>query len=597
MRLGLRRFAASGWIALIAASCGPTEDSAPVHPDEGLWALARWDRDDSEERVSFGEVSRPSWSPPLLEGIELRDHVPAVVEIEIHDPLQTAEPVLRWADQRWPMQQIGPDDETWTRYRATVAQCSFGRATLSLEGAEEAVATMPLRWTPSAVRRPNVVWVSIDTLRADFLGCYGHDRETTPHLDRWAARGTRFERVLAPSAWTLPSLVTALTSSMPHEHGVVHVDRALSAAATTLPERLGAAGWTTAAFVGGTFTDSTWGFDQGFDRYDDLGMVVSDADRTVDPTDLSKMDEGAHRRITSQELTDKAIAWLRDHRNRRFFLWVHYFDPHADYLAHAGTSERFPARELPAERHSMLDPEPERTRAERALYEGEIAFTEAHVDRLLEELHDSGLLEHTVVVLFSDHGEEFFERMGRGHGHSLFDEVLRVPMLWIAPGRIPAGAVRPHAGLEDLVPTLLDLCGLPTSDELAGDALFSEAARELDAPSAIELRGLYYSAPTSAQDERRLVGLRVDAEGYTLLQDHRGGRTRTVLVDENDGPQRRNLSGSQPERLRRLLQASQALRQFDAAAELHRPLELAADTRARLEALGYTEDGPDDAQR
>src|SRR5262245_46984327 len=170
-------------------------------------------------------------------------------------------------------------------------------------------------------------------------------------------------------------------------------------------------------------------------------MIVDESNtgraRTADgstPVDKEGMEKAAHRRITSPEVANKAIVWLDAHRDRRFALFVHFFDPHEDYLKHPGISEKFPDRAIPSDFPNQSDKTPEVTRRMRALYEGEIAYTDLHVGRVLARLHDLGLDDRTIVVLFADHGEAFKEHVldpendarNLGHGGSLFNEQVHV---------------------------------------------------------------------------------------------------------------------------------------------------------------------------
>jgi arylsulfatase A-like enzyme len=377
----------------------------------------------------------------------------------------------------------------WHTVHADLAGVPAGKARLEVAVDGKALgkgsgwlATVPriCQEVETPKKRPNVLIVTIDTLRADYLGCYGHDRPTSPNIDAFAAKSVLFEHDVAQAPWTLPSYSSFFSGLYCESHGVVHRDHKLGGSFVTFLEKLAQNGYATGAVVSGTFTDSFWGFDQGFDSYDDLGMVVDeshpDAAATSSGaavTETEAMKAAAHRRVTSPEVANKAIAWLDAHRDQRFALFVHFFDPHEDYVFHPGVSERFPPRPEPSDFPNAVDARRDVTRLMRARYEGEIAYTDQHVGRVLARLEQLGLADDTVVVLFGDHGEAFNEhnldpehpenwKKNLGHGGSLFNEQVHVPLIVRVPGVAP-GRVASPTGTIDVGPTLLELCGVDDS--------------------------------------------------------------------------------------------------------------------------------------
>ena len=282
---------------------------------------------------------------------------------------------------------------------------------------------------------PNVLLITIDTLRADRLGLYGYARPTSPELDRFAQSAVVFEDAQASSPWTLPSLASLLTGEDPGTHVCREFGSVLDESFVTLPERLLAAGYDTACVTSHTFTTTRHGLQQGFVHTDD-----SFAYPEVEPA----------RNITSQVISDKAIRFLEQKRaaadGTPWLLWLHYFDPHEEYMPHAELAGLFPAAAGAAPGVGEL-------------YDAEVRYTDQHVGRVLAKLAETGFDADTLVLVLADHGEELYDRGALGHGHSLYRELLRVPFLLRAPGLAPrrvAATVRQI----DVPATVLELAGL-----------------------------------------------------------------------------------------------------------------------------------------
>ena len=288
---------------------------------------------------------------------------------------------------------------------------------------------------------PNVLLISIDTLRADHLSCYGYERATTPNLDRLAKRSIVFEDAHATSSWTLPSMVSAMTSLYPAAHGSNDTKTPLAVGPRTLAERLNEAGWLTGAVVSQVFCASRYGLDRGFHYFDDS------------LTEFGRANEMFSK--TSAKVSDKALTWL-DARaaspdSRPWFLWLHYFDPHMAYVPHAGITEDFGKREIDR-------------------YDGEIAWTDRHIGRVLDHVEELGFFDNTILCVFSDHGEEFEEHGGLYHRRTLYDEVVRVPLILHLPGEAPR-KTNELASLVDLMPTILARATSEPLDGVQGIAL------------------------------------------------------------------------------------------------------------------------------
>ena len=286
--------------------------------------------------------------------------------------------------------------------------------------------------------RLNVLLVTLDTTRADRLGCYGYTGGKTPNLDALAAAGVLFQNVYAQVPLTLPSHCSIMTGTTPITHGIHNNGGyVLSPERTTLAEILKARGFRTAAFVASFSVDSRFGLDQGFDVYDDsfeTGLPLKSAN--------------------SERRADRVAAlftvWFENQSGEPFFAWVHFYDPHLPY--------RPPA---PYDREFLNNP-----------YDGEVAFMDEAVGTVVAKLREKNLLGRTLVVLAGDHGEAFGEKVETGHGVFLYDGTLKVPLILCAPGHLPGGRVVPtRVRLTDIVPTVLDMVGLPVPAQVEGETL------------------------------------------------------------------------------------------------------------------------------
>ena len=408
----------------------------------------------------------------------------------------------------------------------------------------------------------NLLIVCVDTLRADELGAYGQTPSRTPALDRLAAESVVFERAHASASWTLPSVGSLFTSLFPSSTGLWTFESRLADSVTTLAERFRDAGYLTHGIASHIFFDGKYGLQQGF--------------QTFDEELCHRKGEPGWRPVTAPEVSARAVRWL-DAREaadgRPWLLFVHFFDPHLDYLDHEAPS---------------LD---DTSRPERQRYRSEIAFTDRHVGALLEALERDGLAANTDVLFFSDHGESFLEHPPiLRHSYSLYEEELRVPLFLRVPGVAPA-RVAAFVRTVDLLPTLLELHGLPSPK--AGEC------------EGISLAPLLAGAGADAPRPPQLAEIRLK-DGFhanalldgslKLLEDVSKGRL--ALYDLATDPGERNdLAGQQPERVRELEAALRTLvraaeekgaRLGAASAVSHTPEEL-----EEIRRLGYAgEDEP-----
>ncbi|MEE8508363.1 MAG: sulfatase, partial [Myxococcota bacterium] len=398
-------------------------------------------------------------------------------------------------------------------------------------------------------RRPpdRVLLVSIDTLRADHVGCYGATRAHTPQMDEIGARGVRFAATLSPAPLTLPAHVSLMTALDPPAHGVRHNSiHRLNESIPTLAERMREAGFATAAFVGAVVLDPRFGLARGFDHYDDrmesrVSGLVGYAERRAD------------------RVVDAALAWVRQ-APPRFFLWVHLYDPHASYDPPPGFASAFASRP----------------------YDGEIAFADAELGRLLTGIRgrwgESGLL----VVVTSDHGESLGEHAEPTHTYTIYDATQRVPLLMSGPGLAAGRVIEAPVRLIDVAPTLLGLAGAAPLAGVAGKDL-----RPVIAGSEGEERIAYMETLATQIDFRwsPLLGLRTGRFKYIRAP-------RPELYDLVADPgETINRADDEPDRVAALdLQLSALLEGMAAMAGAHSPgavVELSELDRERLRSLGY----------
>jgi len=334
---------------------------------------------------------------------------------------------------------------------------------------------------PGAAAGFNILLVTLDTTRADRIGCYGYRRAATPILDRLAASGVRFAEALTAAPETLPAHATLLTGLLPPHHGVrINTEGRLGSLHQTLAEVARGRGYQTAAFVSAFVLDARFGLDQGFDHYDDR----------VDATRGTAFAAGTNERRAGAT-TDAALAWLRSRdRARPFLLWVHYFDAHAPYDP----------------------PEPFASRFAGSLYDGEIAYMDAQLGRLLDGVDAAGPRDKTVVIVVGDHGESLGEHYERTHSVFLYRSTVRVPLVFSNPRLFPKPAVVDGAvvSLADVAPTLLDLLGVEDPPDRDGVSLL--------ATKADPRRGVYVESLVPWLDFgwAPLFGLRTLRESYVL---------------------------------------------------------------------------------
>jgi arylsulfatase A-like enzyme len=433
-------------------------------------------------------------------------------------------------------------------------------------------------------RPKNIVLICVDTLRSDHLGGYGYDRSTTPNLDSLAAEeGITFENAYASSSWTLPSVTSVFTSLHAPQHGVEDQGTRLSEDATTLSERLSVDDWLTAAFVTHIYVSSLFGLDQGFSEFHELSIDWN-------------FREGLQLR--ADQLNQNVLPWLEHHSDSRFFLYLHYFDPHWEYDPPGPYRARFtdpdylgPADGTWEHLSPYLSPErlmaAEDLRQTEGLYDGEILWTDHHLGLLFDAMKALGLWDQSLIVIFGDHGEEFQEHGSVHHTKTLYEEVLRVPLLIKLPGGRPPDArprVDERVRLMDIAPTILEVAGLDPSPEMGGTSLLSSLEKRGDDRDVF--------AHTRRNEANKMALLTGD---WKFIFTYTPGRESVELFDlARDPLERASVSRFQRDLAKKLWQDAESrfqtmLRWNHEHLAPANPVELTPEQEEHLRTLGYVE--------
>ena len=338
-----------------------------------------------------------------------------------------------------------------------------------------AVENFATRSPPPASGPPNrirhVILLTVDTLRRDALSCYG-GRTPTPNIDRLADDGILFENAYAPSPWTQPSFVTMLSGLSPWVHQATRLERPVPTGLPSLAAFLKKEGYLTASIgsnpvlmLPGPQPSLSPGFDD-YDFYPKHHRPVTEGHRIARrllPTAFGDI-------ASTDHLTRRAQHWVDRYRDREFFLWFHYYDPHIPYhpppaFFPQGRPDHtigtlFDDKRMEEIKKGAFRPSPKAMDWIRALYHGEVRYVDDRIGRFVATLKNLDLYEDTLIVFTSDHGEEHYEHRGIDHGHSLYEELLRVPLIVKLPGSSVRTKIGQIASLESVLPTILDLCGV-----------------------------------------------------------------------------------------------------------------------------------------
>ena len=424
-----------------------------------------------------------------------------------------------------------------------------------------------------------IILISLDTLRADHLSCYGYHRNTSPFIDAFAKESILFEHAVVQSQWTLPSHMSIMTSLYPSSHGVTKTGESLADKHITLAELLQKGGFKTAAFVDGGYMNSSFGFNQGFDIYDDS------------------------RRGGIKLILPKVIKWLGENKADPFFLFIHCYDIHHPYDPPAPydsmfhdftyTGDLFPNSEtMLAAQWKGLKVNDEDLRHFIALYDGCIRYTDDKIGEFLSHLKDSGLDDQTLVIITSDHGEEFKEHGRLGHGQLYYRPNLHVPLILRIPNFLKKG-IRINELVQsiDLLPTILEIAGLPAHPNVQGRSLLPLMKRNktfVNRSLWKILRPFQKDAPVSLAMEPRKDIYSIITEDYQLLHSLKSNSVKLFNL-ANDPLGKSNIAKDHNVIVERLMSE---LEEFHSATPLHKASIISLDeqTREQLEALGYIDD-------
>ncbi len=394
----------------------------------------------------------------------------------------------------------------------------------------------------------NVILISIDTCRADYLSCYGYHRKTTPNIDAVANEGILFENVITPAPVTLPAHSSMMTGTIPPNHKVLdNMNYSLGKSNITLAEILKDNGFTTGAFISSFVLDSQFGLDQGFDTY---GDVIESSVHTIS---ISERKGGETNRL--------ALQWLDKHGSDKFFLFLHYFDPHSKYNP----------------------PEPFASKFRRNLYAGEIAYVDHCIGELLGTLKELELYDSTLIIITGDHGEMLGEHGEQTHTYFVYQSAIRVPLIFHLPGQIKPQRINHIVGLIDIVPTVCSTLGLETPPQTQGRDL---SAHFFAKNTPVEKRYIYCQALESTKYGGNSL-LSVVTDRFKYIQT-----TRPELYDLIKDPQESdNIVHKLPqqarilqEHLRRTLEQSVLSSRTDNKVQ---KVQLDDESFRKLESLGY----------
>ena len=391
----------------------------------------------------------------------------------------------------------------------------------------------------------NIVLISLDTTRSDYLSCYGCPARTTPNIDAVAAEGFLFENVVSPAPQTLPAHSSILTGTIPPYHGVHdNIGYQLDESNVTLAEILKGAGFKTAAFISALVLDSKFGMNQGFDNYNDQFEKQIAVHGYIERKGL--------------ETSRLTIEWLEKNKNERFFLFLHYFDPHFNYEP----------------------PEPFASRFAPNTYAGEIAYTDYCIGLVIQKLKDMNLYDSALIIITADHGEMLSEHGELTHGYFIYESAVKVPLIFKLPGQNKSSRIKSIAGLIDIVPTVCSLLNIETPKSVQGMDLsacfkgknLSQKDRSIYCESVIPTK---YNANS-------LLGVVTDRFKYIQT-------TRPELYDLIEDPRETNdLIEKEPHRARILKdKLEQILAESVRAGNQSNKIELDAAARKKLESLGY----------
>jgi arylsulfatase A-like enzyme len=431
----------------------------------------------------------------------------------------------------------------------------------------------------AARARYNTILISIDTLRADHLACYGYDRETAPHIERFAARSVIFDAAYSQSPWTTPSHATLFTSLYPSVLNIGDWPNPgkINPRAYTIAECLRDFGYDTAGFLEAGMVAGKFGFAQGFKPYRQGFQHI-------------------------HESVPVCLDWIREERDKPFFVFLHTYDVHRYDPPDAFRNEYVPDYEgsieegIPLARslqhlqnHEFLGGLDDRDREKVvSIYDEGIRYVDHWIGKFLAAVEEMGLLENTVVIITSDHGEEFWEHNHTGHGYTNFEEMLHVPLIVRHPD-LPAGRRSAMVRLIDVAPTIADMVGAPIRSEWQGRSFFNDL-------KGAESRGPRYSFAEKGHVNRKSVqdGRWKLIRTYRVKKDDQSPFKDRLYDLENDPGEKRDVAELHPEiraKLTKLLEAWMEANERIKGGYQAIEVEIDPELKKQLEELGYGTSG------
>lgn len=421
----------------------------------------------------------------------------------------------------------------------------------------------------------NLIIILADAARADHFSLYGYALSTTPHLDELMTQSVVFTEAYATASSTKTSLSSLFTAQFPDTHGAVDTASPLARGIPTLAECLQATGRTTVAFSGNPFFGKEFAFDRGFDQFEEVFRAFG-----PDPRYGSKQ--------RAAQITEAAVQWFRQHRQTRFFAYLHYLEPHAPYDPPREYRSMFSGARIP---YPKDDP--------RRWYDASLRYVDDQIGALLQELQRLGLYEKSVIVFLADHGEAFGEHGETGHGNTVYQEMIHVPLAIRLPNNCGAKPQRRAEVicLTDLMPTLLDLFGAPTPPTAQGRSRLGLLAGEPEKEPSYAVSRARGKRP--AERNPRSICYALTTPQYTLVLADLGNRVE--LYDRlSDPEEKHNLAKAQPAQVEKLRAKFAAWAGTQSARPMVLPggqdqpskgeqARIGESTRRQLRSLGYLE--------
>jgi len=414
---------------------------------------------------------------------------------------------------------------------------------------------------------PNIVFITIDTLRADHLSSYGNPRNTTPNIDKIAEKGVLFENAISQAPWTLPSMMSMFTSLYPSELGAKGIGYKVKYSILTIPEYMRNNFYNTIGVTSHIIVSKVYKFDQGFNTFNQ------------DP--ITRVED-----LSSEMLTDKAIEYVNANKDDKFFLWVHYLDPHQNYINNAefnytddysGNLGEILDNKFLNQKTSALDIED--VKYIKDVYDEEISYTDKHIGRLLDTIEGLGLSDNTIIVLTADHGEEFLERTRIGHGSSLHKELTHVPLIIYDPHDSKNSGKRITNNIEtrNIAKTMTEIAGL---DENIFEGINIMDSKNLASSHIVISENYGYK---KGQKQESII-----YDNWKLLGNLQGEKYELYNL-ENDREEKKNLIANIEDKTLEKKEKLQAMMSIIRENDSNKSddLELNPEEIKQLKALGY----------